>query len=153
MAQDQAKHDARIKKMYANMVLRNTQKRDSLRKLARVSCEMSENGWSKRCDDLFAFYRTRDSSISDIEMNFEAMINDHRWAIKSDAQMAQIKAASDARVAKQNRSSAFRVTYIRKYYKGNRLRWAIRREAKRVQRKNMGFNRQYYRVFSQNTRL
>ena len=55
-AEERSTSDATIDAMYDAMVLRTTLKGESLRKLARVMCEMGGLGWNTECDAILNFY-------------------------------------------------------------------------------------------------
>ena len=52
---------------FETMENRNNQKRRSLRKLARVGCDMGGKAWTPQCDALNAFYAEQDGEIKDIK--------------------------------------------------------------------------------------
>lgn len=148
VARDAAKVENDGEALYTNMVARNNQKKASLRKLYRVSCEMGGEGWNLECDNLNSFYRNQDAEIRDINLNYEAMFEDYRWATKSDAYIASIKKQTDSRVAASESYSKQRQESIRTYYSGTQLTWALQREKQRTRRQALRYRQRYYNVIS-----
>ena len=91
--------------LYATMVARNNQKRRSLRKLARISCEIGGKGWNDECDTLNAFYMKQKDDIKQLVMNSEAMIADYNYALKSDSYLGIIRKQTESLIAENNNKS------------------------------------------------
>jgi len=136
---------------FQTMENRNNQKRRSLRKLARVGCDMGGKAWTPQCDALNAFYAEQDGEIKDIKINYEAMFEDYRWALKSKAYMASVHKETFDRIAATEKYSQTRQKAIRQYWSGESLTRALARESGRVARQNRRYKQKLYNLRQRQT--